>query len=90
MEEALEKVKISLRNLKEFKTTFQEYKARLPSYYKGDKKPKTWEFQVIFVTIILIMILYENFLCSIARSKTNMQEYKIAFNFSILFSCIRF
>ena len=42
-------MKISLRNLKEFKTTFQEYKVRLPSYYKEDKTPKTWEFQVNMV-----------------------------------------
>jgi hypothetical protein len=46
VEEALEKVKVSIRNLKEFKTTFQDYKARLPSYFTGDKSPKTWEFQV--------------------------------------------
>ena len=45
VEEAIEKVKISLRNLKEFKTTFQEYKSRLPSYYKEDQTPKAWEFQ---------------------------------------------
>ena len=31
--------------MKEFKTTFQEYKALLPSYYKEDQTPKNWEFQ---------------------------------------------
>lgn len=36
---------MSIRNLKEFKTCFQEYKSRLPSYFTGDKTPKTWEFQ---------------------------------------------
>jgi hypothetical protein len=46
VEEALDKVKVSIRNLKEFKTTFQDYKARLPSYFTGDKPPKSWEFQV--------------------------------------------
>ena len=49
MEEAIDKVKISLRNLKEFKTTFQEYKSRLPSYYKDDQTPKTWDFQEALV-----------------------------------------
>ena len=34
-----------MRNLKEFKTTFQEYKSRLPTYYKEDQTPKAWEFQ---------------------------------------------
>ena len=46
VEEALDKVKVSIRNLKDFKTSFQDYKARLPSYFTGDKPPKTWEFQV--------------------------------------------
>ena len=31
--------------MKEFKTCFQEYKSRLPSYFTGDKTPKSWEFQ---------------------------------------------
>ena len=41
-------MKVSIRNLKEFKTCFQEYKSVLPSYFTGDKTPKTWEFQVGF------------------------------------------
>jgi dynein heavy chain len=45
VEEALDKVKVSIRNLKEFKTTFQEYKSRLPTYFTEDKTPKYWEFQ---------------------------------------------
>ena len=35
--------------MKEFKTTFQEYKSRLPSYYKEDQTPKTWDFQETLV-----------------------------------------
>ena len=60
VEEALEKVKVSIRNLKEFKTCFQEYKSRLPSYFTGDKTPKTWEFQVgtLIYTGFLGDILY--------------------------------
>lgn len=46
VEEALDKVKVSIRNLKEFRACFQEYKSRLPSYFTGDKIPKSWEFQV--------------------------------------------
>ena len=36
---------MSIRNLKEFKTTFQEYKSRLPTYFTEGKTPKYWEFQ---------------------------------------------
>ena len=39
-------MKVSIRNLKEFKTTFQDYKSRLASYYGEDEKPRLWEFQV--------------------------------------------
>ena len=45
VEEALDMVKIAIRNLKEFKTCFQEYKIKLPSYFV-DKPQKSWEFQV--------------------------------------------
>ena len=45
VEEALDKVNISIRNLKEFKTTFQQFKAVVPTYFTEEKTPKTWEFQ---------------------------------------------
>ena len=45
VEEALDMVKIAIRNMKEFKTCFQEYKIKLPSYFI-DKPQKSWEFQV--------------------------------------------
>ena len=45
VEEALDKVHISIRNLKEFKTTFQHFKSVVPTYFSEDKTPKTWEFQ---------------------------------------------
>ena len=61
VEEGLDKVKISIRNLKEFKTCFQvyfsmdlhlicivqEYKTALPSYFTDQgKDARSWEFQV--------------------------------------------
>ena len=46
VEEALDNVKIAIRNLKEFKTCFQEYKVKVPSYFPSDVPPKPWEFQV--------------------------------------------
>ena len=46
VEEALDNVKIAIRNLKEFKTCFQEYKQKLHTYYPADVSPKLWEFQV--------------------------------------------
>ena len=46
VEEAADKVKKSQTVLKEFKSNFQKYKSMLSSYFKGDKKPKTWDFQV--------------------------------------------
>ena len=46
VEEALDKLKISLKTLKDFKSAFQSSKANLPSYFKEDEQPKTWDFQV--------------------------------------------
>ena len=46
VEEALDNVKIAIRNLKEFKTCFQEYKMKIPSYFPPDVPPVPWEFQV--------------------------------------------
>ena len=46
VEEAADKVKKSQNVLKEFKSCFQTYKSQLPSYFTGDKKPKSWDFQV--------------------------------------------
>ena len=46
VEEALDNVKIAIRNLKEFKTCFQEYKMKIPSYFPSDVPPVPWEFQV--------------------------------------------
>lgn len=45
MEEALDKVILTLKIFKSFRTAFREFKLKLPTYFKGDKKPKTWEFQ---------------------------------------------
>ena len=47
VEEALDNVKIAIRNLKEFKTCFQEYKQKLHTYYPPEVSPKLWEFQVL-------------------------------------------
>ena len=38
-------MKTSLRTLKEFKSVFQTSKANLPTYFKEDEQPKTWDFQ---------------------------------------------
>ena len=47
VEEASEKVKITLRNLVDFKACFHKYRAKLPSYFKTPGATvKTWEFQV--------------------------------------------
>lgn len=51
VEEALDNVKIAIRNLKEFKTCFQEYKQKLHTYYSPEVTPKLWEFQVIYYFI---------------------------------------
>ena len=49
VEEAADKVNRSQKNLKEFKKTFQKYKAKLSTYFTEEKKPKTWDFQEVLV-----------------------------------------
>ena len=46
VEEAADKVKKSQNVLKEFKSCFQNFKTKLPSYFTGEKKAKSWDFQV--------------------------------------------
>ena len=48
VEEALDKLKVSLRTLKDFKVAFQKYKGLLPSYFKDKETKKSWDFQVRF------------------------------------------
>ena len=55
VEEALDNVKIAIRNLKEFKTCFQEYKMKLPSYFPPDVPPKLWEFQVGLLHVFYVV-----------------------------------
>ena len=45
VEEALDKVILTLKNFGAFRDAFVEFKAKLPTYFKEDKKPKTWDFQ---------------------------------------------
>ena len=46
VEEALDKVLMTLKIFNKYKEAFREFKGKLPSYFKGeDKKPKTWDFQ---------------------------------------------
>ena len=45
-EEALISVKVSIRNLKEFKTCFQEYKEKIPTYFNENDSYKPWDFKV--------------------------------------------
>ena len=44
-EEALEKVNISISTLKEFKSCYRQYKAKLPSYFSNESRVKKWSFQ---------------------------------------------
>ena len=46
VEEALDKLKVSLKTLKDFKSCFQKYKGTLPQYFKDKETQKNWEFQV--------------------------------------------
>lgn len=57
VEEAADKVKKTQNVLKEFKSCFQTYKGQLPSYFTGDKKPKSWDFQVSFLFLPPLVIL---------------------------------
>ena len=41
----MDKVITTLKLFAAYRSAFREFKAKLPSYFKGDKKPKTWEFQ---------------------------------------------
>ena len=45
MEEALDKVLVTLKIFNSFRSAFREFKAKLHKYFTGDKKPKLWEFQ---------------------------------------------
>ena len=45
VEEALDKVLLTLKNFGAFRNAFIEFKGKLPTYFKEDKKPKTWDFQ---------------------------------------------
>ena len=45
VEEALDKVILTLKNFGAFRDAFCEFKGKLPTYFKEDKKPKTWDFQ---------------------------------------------
>ena len=47
VEEALDNVKIAIRNLKEFKACLQEYKSKVTTYFPPNIPAKPWEFQVI-------------------------------------------
>ena len=36
---------LTLKIFQAFRDAFTEFKGKLPTYFKGDKKPKTWDFQ---------------------------------------------
>ena len=69
-----------MRNLKDFKTTFQDYKSRLPSYYKEDQVAKTWDFQEALVFkrfdsfMVRLFTLEEFFLTAIQFLKLEKVE----------------
>ena len=75
VEEGLDKVKLSIRNLKEFKTCFQEYKTALPSYFTDQGKPaKTWEG----VQEPLVFTRYDSF---VTRLEVMMEFFNTAVQF---------
>ena len=45
VEEALDKVNVSMSTLKEFRSCFRKYKAKLPSYFSNVLQVKKWSFQ---------------------------------------------
>ena len=45
VEEALDKVNVSISTLKEFRSCFKKYKAKLPSYFTNESRVKKWSFQ---------------------------------------------
>ena len=45
VEEALDKVNVSMSTLKEFRSCFRKYKAKLPSYFSNVSQVKKWSFQ---------------------------------------------
>ena len=66
-------MKIAIRNLKEFKTCFQEYKSNLPTYFSTDKTHATWDFQET-----LVFKRYDSFL---NRLLTMMEFFNTAVQF---------
>lgn len=57
VEEALDKVNVSISTLKEFRNCFRKYKAKLPSYFSNSSRVKKWSFQEH-----LIFQKYDNFI----------------------------
>ena len=57
VEEALDKVNVSISTLKEFRNCFRKYKAKLPSYFSNNSRVKKWSFQEH-----LIFQKYDNFI----------------------------
>eukprot|EP00095_Tigriopus_kingsejongensis_P007513 maker-scaffold103_size370364-snap-gene-1.20 protein:Tk07513 transcript:maker-scaffold103_size370364-snap-gene-1.20-mRNA-1 annotation:"dynein beta ciliary-like" len=45
VEEALDKVLITLKIFNKFRAAFREFKGKLSEYFKESNKPKTWDFQ---------------------------------------------
>ena len=50
-EESLESVKVAIRNLKEFKTCFQEYKENLNTYFSAGEAYTPWDFRVSLLSL---------------------------------------
>ena len=36
---------MTLKISNKFRAAFREFKGKLPTYFKGEKKPKSWDFQ---------------------------------------------
>ena len=41
----MDKVIVTLKIFNHFRSAFREFKQKLPNYFTGEKRPKTWEFQ---------------------------------------------
>ena len=69
----MDKVLLALKIFGAFKDAFKEYKAKLPSYYKEDKKPKLWEFQE--------HLIFKRFDSFMERSNTIKEFFRTAQQF---------
>ena len=76
VEESLESIKIAIRNFREFKACYQEYKARLSTYFGPEDTFRPWDFREA-----LIFQRLDNFM---DRLETLMEFFNTAVQFQKL------